>query len=273
MIKAIVSDLDGTLLDRHKKIGKETLQDLKLAHEKGFLFGLSTGREIESVKRSLVGWGLTGLVDFIIASNGGEAADLVHGQSKTFFPLEGKMITQIFDAYRDLKVGFAAPRQGALYGPKRTLLLSLMSRSEKTPFIKMEPSTFLGQDYSKVMVVCSPRKMERVERIGKLFQSQNPTLCGVKTAPVLYEFFDHRVSKSEGLRWAGQAFGLTLDEMMCFGDADNDLDMVQNAGIGVAMANASPLLLQTARSITLSNDQEGVGKYLEATLLKEEASR
>jgi hydroxymethylpyrimidine pyrophosphatase-like HAD family hydrolase len=49
--------------------------------------------------------------------------------------------------------------------------------------------------------------------------------------------------------------------------------MVQNAGIGVAMANASPLLLQTARSITLSNDQEGVGKYLEATLLKEEASR
>lgn len=270
MIKAIVTDIDGTLLNSKGQIDPRTRAAIAKAHEKGYQYGLSTGRELFAVKQSLQSWGLLPFCDFIIASNGAELANLRTGKEERRFPLEGKTLVAIIEAYQGSKAGLAIPEGGALYGPRRTLLLSLLAKMEKTPFRKRTAAQFRQESHPKIMVVATPKTLERTKGISERILRENPMLSAVRSAPILLEFLDRRISKTEGLRLLGASLGISLEEMLCFGDADNDLDMIRNAGIGVAMGNASPALKGTAKEITAANDENGIGVYLETILLKKD---
>ena len=54
----------------------------------------------------------------------------------------------------------------------------------------------------------------------------------------------------------------SMEELCVFGDADNDYDMVLNAGVGVAMANGSEKTRKAADYITDDNDHDGIGKFI-----------
>ena len=56
--------------------------------------------------------------------------------------------------------------------------------------------------------------------------------------------------------------GLTLDNAIFFGDGLNDVELIQNAGLGVAMGNALPVVKSVSKDITLTNDEDGVAKYI-----------
>ncbi len=74
------------------------------------------------------------------------------------------------------------------------------------------------------------------------------------------------VSKAAGLAVVAQHYGLDLQEFMAFGDDTNDLEMIQEAGVGVAMDNAIPQLKAVANRITLSNNDDGVAVVVEELL-------
>ena len=57
-------------------------------------------------------------------------------------------------------------------------------------------------------------------------------------------------------------FGETLDNVMTFGDEENDFEMIAQAGVGVAMGNAIPQIKQVANAETLTNNEDGVAAYL-----------
>ncbi len=71
------------------------------------------------------------------------------------------------------------------------------------------------------------------------------------------------ISKAKGLRFLCNRFQLSIDATMACGDSENDFDIVSAAGIGVAMANAEPLLLKNADFISLSNEEHGVAYAIE----------
>ena len=62
-IKAVMCDVDGTLLNQDGIVSPATVEAIKKIREKGILFGLSTGRDVHSVKTLLTVWGISGLVD------------------------------------------------------------------------------------------------------------------------------------------------------------------------------------------------------------------
>ena len=66
------------------------------------------------------------------------------------------------------------------------------------------------------------------------------------------------IDKAHSLLRLLTSIGLTTDEMICCGDGYNDLTMIEVAGLGVAMANAQPDVLEIADYITKSNDEDGV---------------
>lgn len=71
------------------------------------------------------------------------------------------------------------------------------------------------------------------------------------------------VNKAAGLKRLGQSLDITLSEMCAFGDGGNDLEMLQEVGLGVAMQNASPQVAAIADDHTLDNNHAGVLAYLE----------
>ena len=266
-IKAIMCDVDGTLLNSQGVVSPYTIEHIKRIKAQGVLFGLATGRDVHSVKNQLERWGIGGLVDAIVGTGGAEIADFQLNVEKSSFPLDGDVIRQVIRHYEDLDVNFAIPWQGELYAPKDDRLIQRLSRVDHIPYHVVDYEEFLNQPRPKVMIVCDPETMERVVARSHTFTVPKTKSAGLITASVLFEYMDPRVSKTQGLKEIMALHGFTMDELCTFGDADNDYDMTMNAGMGVVMANGSEKTKSAADAITDDNDHDGVGKFIAEHLL------
>lgn len=101
-VKAIMCDVDGTLLNSQGIVSPMTVEMIKKAREKGILFGLSTGRDVHSVKTLLKSWGIDGLVDAIVGTGGAEIYDYILQVEKSSFPLDGALIQDVIRHFEDM---------------------------------------------------------------------------------------------------------------------------------------------------------------------------
>lgn len=91
----------------------------------------------------------------------------------------------------------------------------------------------------------------------KLIQSQP------KNYPDFHTIVRKEVNKAAGLRVLCERWGVCPEEVVAFGDEDNDIEMIQFAGCGVAMGNAIEELKALAKEVTVTNEEDGVAKWIE----------
>ena len=89
----------------------------------------------------------------------------------------------------------------------------------------------------------------------------------IKTRSMLLEFMPKGVTKAYGISLLAKDLGLEPAEIMAIGDEENDLPMIEYAGMGVAMANAVPFVKEAANYVTSSNLEHGVAKVIEKFVL------
>ncbi len=82
--------------------------------------------------------------------------------------------------------------------------------------------------------------------------------------------FSPRASKGEGLRWLAQHLGIPLEQTLAIGDGVNDISMLREAGLGVAMGNAARETQEAARVVTATNDEDGAALAIERYVLEGE---
>ena len=266
-IKVIMCDVDGTLLTSQGIVSPRTRNAIKKAKEKGILFGLSTGRDVNSVKTLLKEWGIDGLVDSIVGTGGGEIYDYILGVDKQSYPLNGELIKEIMMHFEDMDVNFAIPWQGMLYAPKDDKHIQQLSIDDKVPYRVVDFDEFLNEPKPKVMIVCAPETMDAVVERSRLFKNDKYKSASLITASTLYEYMDSRISKTRGLIEVMEMHHIDMKELCTFGDADNDYDMTLNAGVGVVMENGSPQTKSVADYITADNDHDGIAKFIEKYIL------
>lgn len=98
-----------------------------------------------------------------------------------------------------------------------------------------------------------------LERMGlKLIQSQP------KNYPDFHTIVRQEVNKAEGLKVLCERFNILPEEVVAFGDEDNDFDMIRFAGCGVAMGNAIDALKAQADDVAATNEEDGVAKWIES---------
>ncbi|GGE51028.1 haloacid dehalogenase [Pullulanibacillus camelliae] len=83
----------------------------------------------------------------------------------------------------------------------------------------------------------------------------------------IIEIIKRGINKAIGIEKTAAYYGIPKERMIAFGDEDNDIEMLQYVGQGVAMGNAISALKAIANAVTSSNDEEGIADYLEKTLL------
>ena len=267
-VKAIMCDVDGTLLNSQGVVSPRTIQAIKKAKEQGILFGLSTGRDVHSVKTLLGDWGIDGLVDSIVGTGGGEICDLILGVEKQSYPLDGQLIKEIMEHYKDMPVNFAIPDQGVFYTFKDDELIQHLSKVDKVPYLVVKEDEFLNQTRAKLIIVCRVEDMESVVERSHTFSNDKFKCASLKTASDLFEYMDPRISKTYGLKQVMEMHGIDMKELCTFGDADNDYDMTLHAGVGVVMANGSEKTKSVADYITDDHDHDGIGVFIEKYILK-----
>jgi Cof subfamily protein (haloacid dehalogenase superfamily) len=87
-----------------------------------------------------------------------------------------------------------------------------------------------------------------------------------KAVPRMLEIIPFGASKGEGVRILLEHYGIDSQESLAFGDGENDIEMFQTVGYGVAVDNARPELKKHAKLVTLSNQEDGVAVTIEALL-------
>lgn len=266
-IKAIMCDVDGTLLTSEQVVSPFTIEMIKAAREKGILFGLSTGRDVNSVQTLLKEWGIEGLVDSIVGTGGAEIYDYVLNVEKSSYPLDGELIKDIMKHYEGMDLNFAIPYDGILFAPKDDRHIQMLATADKVPYQVTDFDEFLKEPKPKLIIVCDEDYMDKVIERSQTFSNDKFKSSSLKTASVLYEYMDPRVTKTHGLEEVMKMHGLTMERLCTFGDADNDYDMTLNAGVGVVMANGSDKTKSVADYITDDNNHDGIGKFIQEHIL------
>lgn len=266
-IRIVMCDMDGTLLTDEGKVSENTRKSIEKIRKKGILFGLCTGRDLTGVKNSLSKWGIEGIVDAIVGTGGSEICDFTKGYEQVVFPLEGRHIKEIMTHFEDMDLNFVIPHKGILHAPKEDRHIRLLAEVDGVPYKVTDFNEFLKTPKQKVMIMTDAETMDSVIKRAESFSSDEYKSVSLKTASVLYEYMDPRVSKTYGLEKILELHGLTMENLCTFGDAENDYDMTYNAGIGVVMANGSEKTKSVADFITNDNNNDGISEFLEKYII------
>ena len=129
---------------------------------------------------------------------------------------------------------------------------------EKIPIASCD-SPF-SKDVNKIALLHSPLRLSEV--LPLIRSRLKPELQALLVKPNWLEILPAGISKGTALKHIMAETGISKDEVLAFGDGENDIDMIQTAGYGIAMGNAFPNVRDAAFAVTASNNQDGIAKAL-----------
>ena len=119
---------------------------------------------------------------------------------------------------------------------------------------------------NKMIVSGEPALLQTVA--GPLQEAYRGRLSIYFSEPFYLEVMPLNVDKAAALDFLLKTMGLTSENLICCGDSYNDISMIEYAGLGVAMANAQPVVKKSADFITASNDEDGVLRVIEKYMMQ-----
>lgn len=274
-IKMIGIDMDGTLLTTDKRLTEHTKEVLCQAIRQGVEIVAATGRPhtgIPEEYREIPG------LHYAITANGARVVNLVTGEVvyEALVPREkAEEVLKLFSEY-DMVEELYKDGQSYLNRAMLERLPEFQTNPHMVEYIRttrkaMENVWDLLDKYQdgfeKVQALFKNAEdrdeaKKRVEELGDV--------RAVSSLDYNVEVSRADANKGSSLMILAEKLGLDPEEVMGFGDNDNDLEMIQKAGLGVAMQNAIPEVKEAADYITDTNDREGVAKAIEKFVLAKE---
>lgn len=252
-------DLDGTLTNSKKEISKPTLEALIDIQKHGKKVVLASGRPTNGVLPLARQLHLEEYGSYILSFNGGRITDCRSDQviyNKVLPENVAVPLFHIAKKYTGIDIIGYTP-DSLLSGIRPNRYSELESNINHMPIIRVEdfPSYF-EEAPNKFLLTGEPKIISRVrEEAIEYFHSYLSIYC---SDPFFLEIMPPGIDKAHSLLKLLTSIGLSADQMICCGDGYNDLTMIETAGLGVAMANAQPAVLEKADYITKSNDEDGV---------------
>ncbi|MBM7543896.1 Cof subfamily protein (haloacid dehalogenase superfamily) [Weissella beninensis] len=265
-IKLIGLDLDGTLLTSNKTITAKTTLVLKQLHAKGYHIAIMTGRPIAAIGPFIEQLGLTGPEDYSLTFNGALVLNNVTRKSIAKLTTTKAALAPLHDWLKEHHypmdiLDFDQNWQMAQMG-ERSVYASIMKAPllfEYVPFSALPDR----HDYAKAVVATTqPRVDQLVDTLPTAIKAQFHI---VRSQPQILEFLQPILDKRVGVQALTEYFQLTPENVMVFGDAENDLGMFDYAKYPVAMANGTREAKAAAVYVTpTTNDEDGIANFLTA---------
>ncbi|VDG25384.1 Cof-type HAD-IIB family hydrolase [Lactiplantibacillus mudanjiangensis] len=261
MITTIALDLDNTLLTSDKTISPRTETVLKQLHQAGKRIVLCTGRPIKAIQPFLKQLALTKPTDYSITFNGGLVQQNTTGDVLARKSVTKANIQPLYDYAKangfpldiiDLTQVYSIKELGK--SPYEAFMNGLMPFSDVS-FADLPADDQFGK------VVSAYDDVDKIQ--ANLPQIVTDNFHVVPSRRNLLEYLPAGTDKSAGLKALLANFNEDFSNLMAFGDEENDLGMLKAAKVGVAMANAIPVVKAATTDETLSNDDDGVAVFLE----------
>ncbi|WP_078548164.1 Cof-type HAD-IIB family hydrolase [Litchfieldia alkalitelluris] len=261
----IALDLDGTLLKDDKTISSFSKSVLKKAREEGHIVVIATGRPFRSSSMYYKELGLdTPIVNF----NG---AFVHHPLSNAWGvyhqPMDLKTVKEIVEASEEFRVHniLAEVIDDVYFHYHDEKLLDIFSLGDPT-IQTGDLRQILHHDPTALLI---HPKEDHVDSVRKHLSDVHAEVIDHRKwgAPWhVIEIVKSGLNKAVGLQRIAEYFNIPKDRIIAFGDEDNDFEMIEYAGHGVAMGNGIKQLKNLANSITLTNEEDGIAVYLKEHL-------
>ena len=264
----IALDLDGTLLNEKKELTERTRHALEAAAERGLAVVISTGRPVTAIPKELKE---LPCIRYAVTADGARIEDLCTGEllHEALIPREMvKPIYDVFDQFDTIEEIYIDGRgyvsEWALdvadqYTPNPASANYL--RETRIPVPDVHDLMDHDIDKAHALFKTVEDREEAKRRIGRL---GDLVLCDAFM--INLEVSAPGVDKGSGLKALGGMLGITTDQIMAFGDSNNDACMLEAAGISVCMDNGEEAIKKTADIIAPSNEEDGVAVVLERML-------
>ncbi|GEK33655.1 Cof-type HAD-IIB family hydrolase [Kurthia sibirica] len=257
----IVLDLDGTLLQDNQRISLKTKQTIQLARQQGHQVMIATGRPFRASK---VYYDELALDTPIVNFNGA----YIHHPLKSQFnalhsPIDLHTVTEIVDALQSFKLSnIIAEVMDDIYVEKYDQqLLSILGMGN--PKITTGSMIKMLKDHPTSMLIHSD-EMD-VPPIRQFLADTKAELIDHRRWGAPYhviELVRNGIHKAIGLDYVAKSLQIPRERIIAFDDEDNDLEMIEYAGIGVAMGNAIDDLKKSTLHVTATNNEDGIAHFL-----------
>jgi len=274
MIDLIAIDMDGTLLNPAHAITPRVKDAITAARARGVRIVLATGRPFTGVEEYLDELGMNGEGDYCITFNGAVIQNAAGTASVAETTLGYDDFVYCEKVSRDLGVHFHALYEQSMMTPNA----DISSHTVRDAYISRTPLLYRAVDqmdpawrFRKFMMVDHADVLDRA--IARLPQELLDRYTVVKSAADFLEILHPEAGKGRALAILAAHLGVPHDRIMAIGDQENDLVMLQAAGVAVAMGNAIDRVKAVADYVTTSNDEDGVAVAIERYILAPEESR
>lgn len=275
-IKLLALDIDGTLLNSHHKLTEHTKATVQKAVEAGVKVALVTGRRFHAalpIAQELE------LQLPLVSHNGALTKDAKTLEIFDYHPLDKEVSKELVLIGREYKADTLCCDD-----PTGEGLLVFENISERN--VRLRAYVALFQQYARqvtdlcsyinhlpiqVFYVGSCKLMDEMsERLAKEFDgSAKVVLTAYRSADMaILDVINPNSSKGAALKTLADSLSIDRSEIMAVGDNQNDLEMLEYAGLPVMMANSEAILHGRGFATTLSNEEDGVAVAIEKYILK-----
>lgn len=272
-IKLIALDMDGTLLNEHGVLSVESRRVLEQAMEQGVHVVIATGRVLSSLPEDVLS--VPG-IEFAITSNGANVVRLRDRATLYSNLIQRECVEEIMDILEAPDIMTEIFFDHDVYANRECL-----EHLERYDVISEKSKHYVLSTRKPVESVTKLFRESGVqlESINLLFRSQErrkeiwERLEPMKDITITSSMHNNieiggaTTSKAGGLAHLAELLGIKREEVMACGDSENDLAMLQYAGLSVAMKNAVPAVREAADVITASNREDGVAQAIRQYVL------
>jgi Cof subfamily protein (haloacid dehalogenase superfamily) len=243
MYKCVIFDLDDTILHKDKSLSLFSIETLKTLQNKGIFVVINSARDFLKTKPVMDAI----KPDYTILDGGGLVVDKDENvKYEKVIDINALKKVCSFALKENLKVKIEA-REGTFTNQKDRV-------NEYEKFIDLNEDVNLNA--YKVVICCfDNNKLQN-------FCNENDLLLTRYFTGVWYRITNKMTTKLEGNKEVCKLIGINLSDVICFGDDNGDIEMLSNCGKGVCMANSQISVLNAIKEHCLSNEEDGVAKYL-----------
>ncbi|MFR6021367.1 MAG: Cof-type HAD-IIB family hydrolase [Clostridia bacterium] len=286
MYKLIAIDLDGTMLNSYGMVTENTKQVIKNTINKGTEVIIASGRPIDSIKTIAKE---IGSENYFIAGNGALIYDIKKDEIIYEKFMNKQKVLEIikiceensiaYNIYTEKTIIAKGLKYNVLYYYKENLKKEENKKTNITivedvyEYIKnLENEKFLKItvcDETKSVFNSIIRKLRTVEDIDVLdvlHMSRKMIKQGTEDVPIEYYYTEislKDVDKWNAIEYLANKMNISKDEIIAIGDNINDKEMIENAKVGIAMGQSTPVITKIADFVTTNNNEDGVAKALE----------
>lgn len=266
MYKLVALDLDDTLLNDELDITEGTREALFAAMERGVVITIATGRMYASAKQVAERLGLeVPLITY-------QGALVKHAKDGTVLyekNVPSDVVRYVFEYAAEHGLHLQSYHNDKLLAKEENDRLIAYSKLSNIPYdIEPDFGKLAGKATPKLLMIDEPEKLDRV--LAELKNAIGDRAHITKSKPNFLEIMHPEGTKGHALHHLASYYGIRQEETIGIGDSWNDRELVVEAGLGVAMANAVDALKQVADYITSSNNEEGVRQVIEKFILAQD---